>query len=49
MLFKWRAQDKAGLLSTNTNVGQKVIPAAKYAEALDEIKRLQRLLGRIAR
>jgi transposase len=46
MLFKWRAQDKAGLLSTNTNFGQKVIPAAKYAEALDEIKRLQRLLGK---
>ena len=46
MLFKGWAQDKAGLLSTNTNVGQKVSPAAKYAEALDEIKRLQRLLGK---
>ncbi len=46
MLFKWRAQDKAGLLNTNADVGQKVIPAAKYAEALDEIKRLQRLLGK---
>lgn len=44
LLFRWRALDKAGgLVAVQT--GENTVPASQYAEALDEIKRLQRLLG----
>lgn len=44
LLFRWRALDKTGgLVAVET--GENTVPASKYAEALDEIKRLQRLLG----
>lgn len=47
MLFRWRALDKEGGL-TAIETGQSTVPAKQYAEAIDEIKRLQRLLGQMA-
>lgn len=44
ILFRWRAQDKKGGLDQFHQEGKEVVPADKYAEAMDEIKRLQRLL-----
>lgn len=47
LLFRWRALDKQGGL-TAIETGQNSVPAKQYAEAMDEIKRLQRLLGQMA-
>lgn len=47
LLFRWRALDKQGGL-TAIESGQSSVPAKQYAEAMDEIKRLQRLLGQMA-
>ena len=47
LLFRWRALDKEGGL-TAIETGQSSVPAKQYAEAIDEIKRLQRLLGQMA-
>lgn len=47
LLFRWRALDKEGGL-TAIETGQSTVPAKQYAEAIDEIKRLQRLLGQMA-
>ncbi len=44
LLFRWRSLDKAGGL-TAVESNQATVSAAKYEAALDEIKRLQRLLG----
>ncbi len=45
LLFKWRSQHRQGsLVSIQTD--QAAVPANAYAKALDEIKRLQRLLGK---
>lgn len=47
LLFRWRSLDKqSGLTAIET--GQSSVPAKQYAEAIDEIKRLQRLLGQMA-
>lgn len=47
LLFRWRSLDKQdGLTAIET--GQSSVPAKQYAEAIDEIKRLQRLLGQMA-
>ena len=47
LLFKWRSQHRQGsLVSIQTD--QAVVPASQYTKALDEIKRLQRLLGKSA-
>ena len=44
LLFRWRSLDKSGgLVAIRT--GESTVSASKYAEAMDEIKRLQRLLG----
>ena len=42
LLFRWRSLDKQGGL-TAIETGQSSLPAKQYAEAIDEIKRLQRL------
>ena len=47
LLFRWRSLDKQGGL-TAIETGQSSVPAKQYAEAIDEIKRLQRLLGQMA-
>ena len=44
MLFRWRALDKQGAL-TVIQTGEGTVSAKKYEAALEEIKRLQRLLG----
>ena len=44
MLFRWRALDKQGAL-TAIQTGEGAVSAKKYEAALEEIKRLQRLLG----
>ena len=44
MLFRWRALDKQGAL-TAIQAGEGTVSARKYEAALEEIKRLQRLLG----
>lgn len=44
MLFKWRSLEKQGALEA-VQTGQNTVSAARYEEALEEIKRLQRLLG----
>ena len=44
MLFRWRALDKQGAL-TAIQTGEGTVSAKKYEAALEEIKRLQRLLG----
>lgn len=46
LLFRWRALDKQGEL-TAIETGQSSAPVKQYAEAMDEIKRLQRLLGQM--
>ena len=44
VLFRWRSLDKkGGLVAVQT--GQEAVPASKYEAAIEEIKRLQRLLG----
>lgn len=45
LLFKWRALDRSGSLASISDNAE-AVPASKYAEALDEIKRLQQLLGK---
>lgn len=47
LLFRWRSLDKQGGL-TAIETDQSSVPAKQYAEAIDEIKRLQRLLGQMA-
>lgn len=44
VLFRWRALDKQGSL-TAIQTGEGTVSAKKYEAALEEIKRLQRLLG----
>lgn len=44
VLFRWRALDKQGAL-TAIQTGEGTVSAKKYEAALEEIKRLQRLLG----
>lgn len=44
VLFRWRALDKQGAL-TAIQAGEATVSARKYEAALEEIKRLQRLLG----
>lgn len=44
-LFQWRKLHQAGALSAVT-AGEAVVPASQFAEALREIKTLQRLLGK---
>lgn len=44
VLFRWRALDKQGSL-TAVQTGEGTVSAKKYEAALEEIKRLQRLLG----
>lgn len=44
VLFRWRALDKQGALTT-IQAGEATVSARKYEAALEEIKRLQRLLG----
>lgn len=44
-LFHWRKLHQAGGLSAVT-AGEAVVPASQFAEALREIKALQRLLGK---
>lgn len=44
MLFRWRALDKQGAL-TAIQTGEGTVSVKKYEAALEEIKRLQRLLG----
>ena len=44
MLFKWRSLEKQGALEA-VQTGQNTVSAARYEEALEKIKRLQRLLG----
>lgn len=46
MLFAWRSKAKKGLLTSGHSAGKKTVPATQYAQALDEIQRLQKLLGR---
>jgi transposase len=46
LLFRWRTLEKAGGLVA-VQSGEQTVSASKYAEALDEIKRLQRLLGQV--
>lgn len=46
LLFRWRTLEKAGGLVA-VQSGEQTVSASKYAEALDEIKRLQRLLGQM--
>ena len=43
VLFRWRALDKQGAL-TAIQAGEATVSARKYEAALEEIKRLQRLL-----
>jgi len=45
LLFKWRSLNRAGGLISIAE-GEEAVSASKYAKALDEIKRLQRLLGK---
>lgn len=47
LLFRWRALERTGGLVAIAS-GENTVSAAKYAEALNEIKRLQRLLGEAA-
>lgn len=47
LLFKWRSQQRQGSL-VSIQSDQAVVPISQYTKALDEIKRLQRLLGRSA-
>lgn len=44
VLFRWRALDKQGAL-TAIQTGEGTVSAKMYEAALEEIKRLQRLLG----
>lgn len=44
MLFNWRSLEKQGALEA-VQTGQNTISVARYKEVLEEIKRLQRLLG----
>ena len=44
LLFRWRVLDKQGSL-TAVQTGEGTVSAKKYEAALEEIKRLQRLLG----
>src|SRR5215510_5328171 len=44
-LFQWRKLHQAGALLAVT-AGEAVVPASQFAEALQEIKTLQRLLGK---
>lgn len=44
VLFRWRALDKQGAL-TAIQAGEATVSARKYEAALEEIKRLRRLLG----
>lgn len=44
VLFRWRALDKQGAL-TAIQAGEATVSARKYEVTLEEIKRLQRLLG----
>lgn len=44
VLFRWRSLEKQGQL-TALKTGEQTVSAAQYAQALEEIKRLQRLLG----
>lgn len=46
LLFRWRTLEKAGGLVA-VQSGEQTVSASQYAEALDEIKRLQRLLGQV--
>lgn len=46
LLFKWRSLEKQGALEA-IETGRNTIPAARYAEALEEIKQLQQLLGQV--
>lgn len=46
MLFAWRSKAKKGLLTSGHSAGEKTVPASQYAQALDKIQRLQKLLGR---
>ena len=46
LLFRWRTLEKAGGFVA-VQSGEQTVSASKYAEALDEIKRLQRLLGQV--
>lgn len=44
VLFRWRSLEKQGQL-TALKTGEQTVSAAQYAQALKEIKMLQRLLG----
>ena len=44
VLFRWRSLEKQGQL-TALKTGEQTVSAAQYAQALEEIKRLQRPLG----
>lgn len=46
MLFSWRSKAKKGLLTSVHSAGEKTVPATQYAQTLDKIQRLRRLLGR---
>ena len=46
MLFGWRSKAKKGLLTSGHSAGEKTVLATRYAQALDEIQPLQKLLGR---
>ena len=46
MLFAWRSKAKKGLQTSGHSAGEKTVPAAQYAQTLDKIQRLRRLLGR---
>ncbi len=45
LLFKWRALDREGAM-LSVSEGEPVVSAKQYGQALEEIKRLQRLLGK---
>jgi len=46
MLLSWRSKAKKGLLTSGHSAGEKTVPATQYAQTLDKIQRLRRLLGR---
>ena len=46
MLFAWRSKARKGLLTSGHSADEKTVPATQYAQALDEIQSLQKLLGR---
>jgi transposase len=46
MLFQWRKLDRQGALVA-VGAGEAVVPASQLVAARDEIKRLQRVLGKV--